>query len=35
MEDFFTRVYNSIPEAKRDQVIESLDLLIQALVEND
>lgn len=35
MEKFFTRVYNSIPERKRDQVIESLGLLIQALAEND
>lgn len=35
MNKFFTRVYHSIPEAKRDQVIESLDLLINALVEND
>lgn len=35
MKKFFTRVYNSIPETKRDQVIESLGLLIQALAEND
>lgn len=35
MNKFFTRVYHLIPEAKRDQVIESLDLLINALVEND
>ncbi len=28
MEKFFTQAYNSIPETKRDQVIESLDLLI-------
>lgn len=35
MNKFFTRVYNSIPEAKRDQVIESLNLLIEALMENN
>lgn len=35
MEKFFTQVYHSIPETKRDQVIESLGLLIQALAEND
>lgn len=35
MNKFFTQVYHSIPEAKRDQVIGSLNLLIEALVEND
>lgn len=31
MEVYFTNVYNSIPEAKREQVVESLQLLFEAL----
>lgn len=32
---YFTQIYNGLPEDKRDQVIESLHLLLQVLVEND
>ena len=35
MEDYFTKVYHAIPEAKREQVIESLRLLFTALLQND
>lgn len=35
MNIYFTQIYNTIPENKRDQVIESLHLLLQALAEND
>ena len=31
---YFVKVYQSIPENKREQVIESLDLLAKALKEN-
>ncbi|HBF39367.1 MAG TPA: MarR family transcriptional regulator, partial [Firmicutes bacterium] len=32
---YFIQIYQSIPEAKRDQVIDSLHLLVRALAEND
>lgn len=32
---YFEKVYDSIPENKREQVIESLDLLFKALIENE
>jgi DNA-binding MarR family transcriptional regulator len=32
---YFTQIYQSIPEAKREQVIESLQLLVLAMSEND
>jgi len=35
MERYFTRIYQAIPVSKRDQVIESLLILLQALNEND
>lgn len=33
-EGYFSKVYNSIPENKRKQVIESLQFLIKAIAEN-
>jgi DNA-binding MarR family transcriptional regulator len=33
-EEYFSKVYTSVPELKREQVIESLQILIKALVEN-
>jgi DNA-binding MarR family transcriptional regulator len=35
MDVFFTNVFNSIPETKREQVVESLTILLEALVAND
>ena len=35
MRVYFTQIFQSIPEAKRDQVIESLQILIKAISEND
>ncbi len=35
MNIYFAQIYNAIPENKRDQVIESLQLLLQALAESD
>jgi len=35
MERYFTRIYQAIPADKREQVIESLSILLQALNEND
>lgn len=35
MNIYFRKVYGSIPEEKREQVIESLDLLVKALLENE
>jgi DNA-binding MarR family transcriptional regulator len=32
---YFSQIYQSIPEAKREQVIESLQLLALAMSEND
>lgn len=32
---YFSQILQSIPEAKRDQVIESLQILIKAISEND
>ncbi len=32
---YFDQIYQSIPEAKRAQVIESLQLLVQAIPENN
>mgnify|MGYP005863244637 CR=1 FL=1 len=35
MKEYFIQIYNAIPEAKREQVIESLQILLQALSENE
>ena len=35
MKACFARIYNAIPETKRTQVIESLQLLLQVFPEND
>lgn len=35
MNEYFVKIYQSLPENKRDQVIESLHLLAQAISEND
>jgi DNA-binding MarR family transcriptional regulator len=35
MNDYFDRVYRLLPEGKKEQVNESLKLLLQALIEND
>ncbi|MBP2643757.1 MAG: transcriptional regulator, MarR family protein [Firmicutes bacterium] len=34
MDEYFSKVYNSVPEVKREQVLESLQILISALAEN-
>ncbi|HEX3045237.1 MAG TPA: MarR family transcriptional regulator [Bacillota bacterium] len=34
MDLFFNQIYQTVPEDKRQQVVESLQILIQALVEN-
>lgn len=35
MEVYFNRIYQAIPEDKREQVVDSLQVLIKALAEND
>lgn len=35
MNQYFVRVYDSIPENKKEQVIESLELLLAAIEENE
>ncbi|TCL66588.1 DNA-binding MarR family transcriptional regulator [Hydrogenispora ethanolica] len=35
MAEFFANVYQSIPESKREQVLDSLEILLAALAEND
>ena len=35
MNQYFYQVYNSIPEKKRKQVLESLDILLTAVAESD
>ena len=35
MAEFFANVYQSIPENKREQVVDSLTILLDALAEND
>ncbi len=35
MQVYFTQIYNVIPEEKRAQVIESFQILLQALSENE
>jgi len=34
MDEYFTQIYYSVPEEKRGQVVESLQILINALLEN-
>ncbi len=35
MGEYFAQIYQALPENKRDQVIESLHLLVQAISENE
>lgn len=35
MDIWFNRIYSSIPEAKRESLIESLDLLVNAFIQNE
>lgn len=35
MDDYFDRVYRSLPEGRKEQVTESLNLLLRALAENE
>ncbi len=35
MGEYFEQIYQSLPENKRDQVIESLQLLVRAISDND
>lgn len=35
MNQYFTKVYSTIPESKRDQVLDSLNVLLDAIGKND